>query len=82
MKKLITTCCVAAGLLMPLTVTTTVQAEPAYRHPEIHEAIRALEAARVHLKEAKHDFGGHREAALAAVDEALKQLHLAIDFDK
>src|SRR5262249_46292918 len=38
------------------------------RHPEIHAAIESLENARRHLKEARHDFGGHREEALRATD--------------
>jgi hypothetical protein len=52
------------------------------RHPEIHRAIAALEKARFHLKNAAHDFGGHREAALAATDEAIKQLKIALQYDK
>lgn len=82
MKKLITTCCVAVGLLLPVALTPSAQADPPFRHPEIHDAIHALEVARAHLKEARHDFGGHREAALAACDEAIKQLKLALEFDR
>jgi hypothetical protein len=82
MKKLITTCCLAVSLLMPMAITATVQAEPLERHPEIHEALHALEVARAHLKDAKHDFGGHRDAAIRACDEAIAQLKLALEFDK
>ena len=81
MKKLITTCCVAACLLLPVTTTSTLQAEPLERHPEIHAAIRALQDARAHLFEAKNDFGGHKVEAIRACDEAIKQLKLAIEFD-
>lgn len=52
------------------------------RHPEIRKAIKALENAKVHLKEAAHDFGGHRKDALDAVDNAIAQLKLALQFDK
>ena len=76
MKKLITTCCVAVGMMLPMTVT--VHAED---HPEIRAAIHALENARTHLVEAKHDFGGHRKAALDAVDEAITQLKIALKYD-
>jgi len=52
------------------------------RHPRIHTAIKALKEARVELKEAAHDFGGHREEALKAVDAAIEQLETAKKFDK
>lgn len=78
MKKLITVCCVSAGLLLPMTFTATAKAEPV-RHPEIREAIRALENAKEHLKAANHDFGGHREAAIKACNEAIEQLKLALE---
>jgi len=83
MKKLLTTCVVAAGLLMPLAFT--VQAEPPFgheHHPEIHEALHALKNARDHLQNANHDFGGHRDAALRACDAAIEQLHLALQYDR
>jgi len=51
-------------------------------HPEIHAAINSLEHARMHLKEARHDFGGHREEALRATDEAIRQLKICLEFDK
>jgi hypothetical protein len=49
-------------------------------HPHIHHAIHELKEARVELKEAKHDFGGHREKALKDVDVAIEQLELALKF--
>ncbi len=52
------------------------------RHPEIRAAIRALENAKRHLQEAAHDFGGHRAEALEAVNHALEQLKLALQYDK
>ncbi|HET7789721.1 MAG TPA: hypothetical protein VFK78_02905 [Gemmatimonadales bacterium] len=51
-------------------------------HPEIRAAIDALERARLHLKSAAHDFGGHRVAAIAAIDRALIQLRLALQYDR
>src|SRR6516225_1875614 len=33
-------------------------------HPHMHHALHELKEARVELKEAAHDFGGHREKAL------------------
>jgi hypothetical protein len=80
MRKLITTCCIAAGFLLPMAMPSTVQAAP-YEHPEIRQAIRALENARAHLVEAKHDFNGHREEALHAVDAALEQLKICMKYE-
>jgi hypothetical protein len=52
------------------------------RHPHIHRAIEELRETRHELKEADHDFGGHRKEALEAVDVAIKQLELALKYDK
>lgn len=51
------------------------------RHPEIRKAIRALERARTDLQDASRDLGGHRADALAATDNAIKQLQLALQSD-
>ncbi len=52
------------------------------RHPEIRKAIRSLERARGALQNAAQDFGGHRADALAATDNAIRQLQLALQYDK
>lgn len=84
MKKLITTCCIAAGLLMPMTMNTTLSAAPFTheRHPEIVDALHSLQNAREHLEHAAHDFGGHRKAALVAIDNAIAQLKVAMQYDR
>lgn len=51
-------------------------------HPHLHHAVHELKEARKELKEAKHDFGGHREKAVEKVDHAIKQLELALKFAK
>jgi hypothetical protein len=51
-------------------------------HPHLHHALHELAEAHKELKEAKHDFGGHREKALEKVDHARKQLELALKFAK
>lgn len=51
-------------------------------HPHIRSAVTELVAARADLKNAAHDFGGHRVEAIRAIDGALKQLRLAQQFDK
>jgi hypothetical protein len=52
------------------------------RHPEIRHAIKSLEKARDYMQHAAHDFGGHREAALRACDDAIAQLKQALQYDK
>jgi uncharacterized protein (UPF0305 family) len=52
------------------------------RHPEIREAIRALERAKNDLQHAAHDFHGHREEALESVNRALNQLQAALACDR
>lgn len=52
------------------------------QHPRIRSAIRELEAAKAELQKAPHDFGGHRADAVVAVDKAIEQLKLALDYDK
>lgn len=67
----------------PIAMTITPNyAWRAERHPEIRRAIAALEAAKRAMQSANHDFGGHRVDALAACDNAIAQLRLALQFDK
>jgi hypothetical protein len=65
-----------AGMAVMAAITIAV-AQP--RHPRIHAAVRALEEARIELKEAAHDYCGHREKALQDTDAALRQLHFALE---
>jgi len=48
--------------------------------PHMRIAIHELEATIKQLQEAKHDFGGHREAAIKACQAALEQLREAVKF--
>ena len=52
--------------------------QPIHPHYHLHHALWELRDARKELKEAAHDFGGHRVKALAAVDAAIKQLDIAL----
>jgi hypothetical protein len=52
------------------------------RHPAIRAAIRSLEKAKDEMQHAAHDFGGHRVDAIKACDEAIRQLQLALQYDK
>jgi len=57
-------------------------AAAAQMHPEIQDAIASLRSARDHLGHARHDFGGHRVEAIRAIDEAIHQLKICMDYDK
>jgi hypothetical protein len=80
MKKLISSIAIVAALL--ITPAFSPAASAGERHPEIHEAIHALEKAKKHMEEAAHDFGGHRKEALEACERAIHQLRLALESDK
>ena len=51
-------------------------------HPEIHAAIDSLRHAREHLDHAAHDFGGHKVDAIRAIDDAIHQLQICMQYDK
>lgn len=51
------------------------------KHPILRKAGRDLLDAKAYLEKAPHDFGGHRVAAIKAIDEALSQIKLAAEFD-
>lgn len=52
------------------------------QHPHIRGALRELREARHELETAAHDFGGHRKEAIEAIDNAIKQLQEALEYDK
>jgi hypothetical protein len=66
----------------PIAAAAATHAALSERHPRIHAAIRELEAAKVELQKAPHDFGGHRADAVQAVDRAIEQLRVALQYDK
>jgi len=73
-----------AGLL-PLTGHADAAAlsqKDKERHPHIRRALHELREAKKELQTANHDFGGHRKEALEAVEVAIKQLDLALKYDK
>ena len=85
---------VAMALVMVLTFPVSVPAAPPAKsplpgaaapvpdHPEIREAIESLRHAREHMAHSAHDFGGHREEALRATDDAIRQLEICLKFDR
>jgi len=49
-------------------------------HPEIEQAIHDLESSRKELKNAGSGFGGYRGQALKNIDDAMQELHAAIQY--
>ena len=61
------------GLLSaPITAVTTHADDE--DQPHMQAALEALQQAKHHLEEAKHDKGGHRTAALKAVNDAIRHV--------
>jgi hypothetical protein len=52
------------------------------RCPNIHGAIAALQSAEQEMRDAGHDFCGHKEAAMRIVHQAIEQLRQAEDCDR
>ncbi len=65
----------------PAGQTPTTQPGRRERHPHMRAALRELRAAHKQLGESAHDYGGHRVAALASVDEAIKQIEDGLAYD-
>jgi len=70
---------IVLGIVLSAGVTLFAQNERAL-HPRIAAAITALRDARVYMAEAPHDFGGHKEAAIKACDDAIRQLNFALAY--
>jgi hypothetical protein len=76
---------VAVGIALPFAARRTVAAAPApqERHPVIREAIGQLEHTReILVHEAARDFKGHRAAAVRHINQALRELHEALEADR
>jgi hypothetical protein len=86
-KFLVAALLLALGTLTPGVMNAAPTPAPyaakkGEQHPHIRAAIRELKEARHELETAAHDFGGHRKEAIEAVDNALKQLQEALEYDK
>jgi len=63
----------AVSMLLP----GRASAEPKY--PHLHHALYEMKEAHKQLKEAGHEFGGHREKALEGLDAAIRQTEKALE---
>jgi predicted metal-dependent hydrolase len=55
---------------------------PLDKHPKIEKALEAIKDAHAYIKEAPHDFNGHRVEALGILDTAIHQLELCLEEKK
>ncbi|HZZ82654.1 MAG TPA: hypothetical protein VFE62_29420, partial [Gemmataceae bacterium] len=69
-------------LAMAAVTVLAGAADAQQKHPyhHFHHALWELRDARKELMEAKHDFGGHKEKALLAIHDAIKQLDLILAY--
>lgn len=72
----------AAHLQESQTPVAPIVYQGGERHPTIHRAINALEAAKAYIEATANDFCGHKAAALTESNFALNQLGLAIACEK
>jgi hypothetical protein len=49
-------------------------------HPRLAKAIGSLKDAVEYMRAAPHDFGGHKEDAIRACEEAERQLRFALEY--
>lgn len=68
----------ALALVALLTVAPSGVAAAA-DHAEMRTALREIETARRHLESAKHDYRGHRSAAVTELKEAEEQIRRGIE---
>jgi hypothetical protein len=70
---------IVLGIALSAGIALFAQNEPPM-HPRLAAAITALRDARAYMAEAPHDFGGHRDAAVKACDDAIRQLDFALAY--
>ena len=71
---------VVFAVVIALAVPLAKIAISAEEHPVIHDAIDRVTGARdILVNDADRDFHGHRAKAVAHLNEALNELHLALE---
>ena len=74
---------IALGMLLmfgAMKVSAQNDATERALHPRIVRAIEAIEDARNYLREAPPVFGGHRDNAIRACDNAIRELRAALEY--
>ena len=68
------------GFILCGAIWTAAAQNERAAHPRIAKAIAALTDAEAYLKAAPHEFGGHKAAAVRAIDNAVTELELALTY--
>jgi len=77
MSILIGSLMLLAALVIPVLHSAMAKPAPA-EHPEYRDAIENLRRARKHLEGALDDGYGHRDRAMRAIDESIRQCEEAV----
>jgi hypothetical protein len=72
----------AAGILTLAFAAALVPTVRAENQPHMKAALEALRRAKQELQQAERDKGGHREKALQATDNAIRQVQAGINYDE
>ena len=83
MKMTLMPLALALGLgvsMGPVSARAETTQEEKAAHPRIAKAIDDLEDAIQYMQAAPHDFGGHKQAAMNASQQAVKQLREALKY--
>ena len=75
--SLVTLLCILAIPLLHTALARPAPASPS-SHPEYHEAVESLRGARKHLEKADADGYGHRDRAMQAIDQAIRECDEAV----
>lgn len=69
----------SAALVLGTALTCVAYAQQT-RHPEMRAAMQHLNLAENNLQHAAHDFGGHREKALALIKQARDEIKAGMEY--
>jgi len=70
---------IVLGIALSAGLALLAQTEPPV-HPRIAAAIAAIRDARDYIADQPHDFGGQRDAAVKACNDAIRQLNFALEY--
>jgi hypothetical protein len=79
-RRLVALPALAVLLGLGLTLGAPAQARAADRFRHLMATLYELKEARKEVKDASHDFGGHRKEALEAIDAAIEQVERCFKF--
>ena len=82
MSRTIRTTLAAAAMTIAFAGGAVLAQAKREAHPVLQNSIRQIETIKDHLQKAPSDFGGHRVAAIEALNHAISELQLAIQADK